>query len=48
LALVIIFGVLSGFSESLVPNLLSKTEKQIESGEANQTAPVAVNTANLG
>jgi len=48
LALVIIFSVLSGFSESLVPNLLSKTEKQIEGSEANQTAPVAVNTVNPG
>lgn len=48
LALVIIFSVLSGFSESLVPNLLSKTEKQIEGGEANQRAPVAVHTVNPG
>lgn len=48
LALVIVLCFLSGFSETLVPNLLSKTEKEIEGSGANQTAQDAGNTVNPG
>lgn len=40
IALVIIFCFLSGFSETIVPNLLSRTEKQVGVREANQAGAV--------